>query len=624
MPDVPDSPLERLRKKLYSPPSVDGVSSAPLSPPPVSQKPEGWKPPPEPVPVVKKPGLSGSAIFLIFGVGFFAVAGIVAGVVLFLGGRSLSGDNLTITVEGPTTVSGGEEASFYISIHNGNPTPAEHPQLSVTFPEGTFEAGNASVPLTYFSEELGDIAAGATERVQVRAAFFGEENSRIELPIMVEYATGQSNATFVSKKTHALLISTAPVTLAVTSLSEIAPGQPLTLVVVARSNAEAPIENVAVKASYPFGFTKTAVEPESDSTLFSLGTLQPGEEKEVRITGTLAGSEGEERVFRFSVGSRAGDTASDFSVPYSSADVSLMLTKPFLSVNLLVNRSDDTTSVIDAGKENSASISWKNTLATTVLDGRIEVTLSGDALDPASVKVTNGFYSSSKRSILFDRDTAPGLASLSPGDDGDGSFVFRTKSGAALKALRSPTITMTVSVSGRRVGEGSVPEEVRSTLTRTFKVASEVSIAARAVRTTGPFSNTGPWPPVAEQETTYTIMLAAENTVNTVANTAVKTTLPSYVRYTGKATDGISYNETTREVTWTIGNMSPSASLEGAFQIALLPSVSQKGTSPALTNDVVLSGFDRFAGGDATDEADPPTTRTDTDPAFQSSYGIVK
>ncbi len=619
-----DSPLERMRKKLYATPSVDSVAPATLSTEPVA-KAQGWAPEPEVVQAPKKPSLPGSTIFLIFGVGFFALAGVVAGVVLFLGGRSLSADNLAITVEGPTTVSGGQETSFFIALHNNNPTVAEHPVLSMTFPEGTFAAGNASEPLTHYIEELPDIAAGETYRVNIRAAFFGEENTRVELPINVEYATGQSNATFVARKSHQLLIATAPIALSIVSLKEIAPGQPMTLVATARSNAVAPIENVALKVdAYPPGFSVTATAPEASGTLFNLGTLAPGEEKEVRITGVFSGQVGEERVFRFSVGTLRSAGATAFGTAYSSADASVTLARPFLSVNLLVNRSADETAVITTGQENLASVSWENTLPSTILDGRIEITLSGDALDTSSVKATNGFYSSAARTILFDRDTASGLASLAPGDDGNGSFVFRTKSGSALALLRSPTITMSVSISGRRLGEGSVPESVSSTITRTYKVASDLALSGRSVRTIGPFQNTGPWPPVADTETTYTIVLDADNTVNTIANASVRATLPSYVRYTGEATGDVSYNATTREVVWTVGDMAPNASREAAFQVALLPSVSQKGTSPALTSAITLTGFDRFASKEVTSTAAAVTTRADSDPAFESSFGIVK
>ncbi|MCI0597621.1 hypothetical protein L0Y34_00890 [Candidatus Parcubacteria bacterium] len=618
-----ESPLERMRKRLYAPASVEDLSASPLSDG-KQQKAEGWAP--EPAPTPKVPGLSGSALFLLFAVGFFALAGLTAAVVLYLGGRSVSSDNLTITVEGPTTVSGGEDVSFLVTITNNNPLPATGATLELDFPEGTTEAEDVSVPLTNYTESLGDIAAGETLRRTVRAAFFGGENQRISIPIKVEYTTGNSNATFVKQEAHEFLISTAPVALSITTLSEIASGQPLTLVLTARSNAVAPLNNVAVIAEYPFGFTPTAETPEPSGNTFTLGTLAPGEEREMRIVGTLSGQDGEERVFRFSAGALKSSVSNEFNVTYSSKEAAVFITQPFLAVALTLGRSSDATIIASAGEPIQALLSWQNALNSVILDGRIEVRFSGDALDPTSVKATNGFFQSANRTVMFDRDTEAGLARLEPNDAGNGSFTFNTKTGSAGNALRNPSITLDVSVSGRRVGEASVPETVSSTIRRTIKIQSDLAVSAQAVRTVGPFENSGPWPPEANQETTYTIMLSAGNTVNSVGGATVSMTLPSYSRFTGVSEPAgeVSYNEFTREVTWAIGDMAAGSSREAAFQIAFLPSVSQKGTKPPLTSDVTIAGFDRFVQREIGQTVKAVDTQTSTDPAYQDSFSLVK
>ena len=624
MPETPeDSPLERMRKRLYTTPSVDGVKGIPLSSAKTREA-EHWK---EELPkAVAKKGLSGSVIFLIFAVGFFGLAGIVAGVLLFLGGRSVSGEQLVIGVEGPTTISGGESIPLLITVRNDNPTVVSGAVLEIDFPEGTFEAEDASVPLPHASIELGEIAAGGTVRETVRAAFFGEENQRMTIPITVEYRTGKSNATFIANESYSLVISTAPVTLSVSALSEVPSGQSVPLVLTARSNATTPLQNVAIRADYPFGFVPVSESPKPDGELFVLGTLLPGEDKEVRITGPLSGQEGEERVFDFAVGSLKEEGGKEFGVPYSSKEVIIAISRPFLTVGLSVNRSEDASVVIKAGELAAALVSWKNALSAAVLDGKISVKLSGDALDPESVEATNGFYRSADRTILFDSTTSAGLKTLEPGDSGNGSFIFSTKTGSAMNALRNPSIQMSVSISGRRVGQGNVPESVTSTVNRTIKIETDLSVSARSVRTEGPFENSGPWPPTPDKETTYTILLDAKNTVNTVANATVKMTLPSYVRFTGLANpaSAVKFNESTRELTWALDSMAPGASKSVAFQVALLPSVSQKGTSPLLTSEIVITGHDRFVDKETTGKAQAVSTETNTDPDYQNDFGSVK
>lgn len=625
MPDPSsESPLERMRKRLYAPKSVDSIApqSLPSSAP---RAPERWA---SEAPVAPKgPKISGTALFLGGSLAFFLLAAGVTTFMLFLGGRSVSGDKVEITIEGPTTVSGGEAVPLLVTVRNENPVAISGAVLRLTFPEGTGEAENPSVPLSFYEEELGDIAAGGTVRRTVRASFFGAEDQVFLIPITVEYVTASSNAVFTRDASYELVVSNAPVIVAITALSEVPSGQLMTMTLSVRSNATTPLGNVAVLAEYPFGFNERSAEPEREGgSYFVLGTLAPGEEREIRIGGFLSGQEGEERVFRFTAGSLKAEGSRSFAVAYTEKETTIAIAKPFLTVGLALDRSEEATIIAKAGQDIIAQLAWENALQSVVQDAKIEVKLSGDALDASDVEATNGFYRSSDRTVLFDKDSAAGLASLDPGEFGNGSFSFHTKSGSAMSALRNPSITLDVSISGRRIGESRVPEQVSSTLKRVVKFQTDLTLFMRTMRTTGAFTNTGPWPPKVDQETTYTIELAAENTVNGVGGAKASMTLPSYVRFTGQVSPAgsVTYNESTREVSWAIGDFAAGTTKKASFQVALLPSVSQKGTSPALVGDAVLRGFDRFVQKDAESRANSVDIQAFDDPAYNGSLGVVE
>ena len=89
------------------------------------------------------------------------------------------------------------------------------------------------------------------------------------------------------------------------------------------------------------------------------------------------------------------------------------------------------------------------------------------------------------------------------------------------------------------------------------------------------------------------------------------TTLPDYVRFTGKTSTKngtITYDASSRVVTWNIGDISSNAGVDGAFQIALLPSSSQEGTSPRLIGTQNLTGSDTFTKKSVSVNSDPLTT----------------
>ncbi len=93
---------------------------------------------------------------------------------------------------------------------------------------------------------------------------------------------------------------------------------------------------------------------------------------------------------------------------------------------------------------------------------------------------------------------------------------------------------MNVSVKARRVSEQNVPENLTSSAVRTVKIASSAGLGAQVVRSTGPFQNTGPIPPKAEQATTYTVIWTINNTSSSIGGAQVSSGLPPYVKWVGK------------------------------------------------------------------------------------------
>ncbi len=626
-PNTPDdtSTLEKLRQRLYAPQAPEQFPTPTLTPAPVSVEgpDQGWVPPV--VPVKKKSRISYAALFLGIAALFFVIAVAAASYFLILGGRSVSTDRIVITPDGPTNSGSGDIVTLLISIENNNPVSALNTSLTVEFPDTARTADNQEQPFTRYEDTVGDIAPGETGTRSVQVALYGSENERITIPIRFEYRVEGSNATYVKESEYDVVITSSPITVRAEAVSEVSVGQPLTFAVMVRSNSKETLQNVAVYAQYPFGFTPRRGE----GPVFAVGTLEPGEERTITVTGTLTGENDDERVFNFTGGiQKEGDT-NVLAIPYAKTPVTVGLKKPFLSTTLSVNRDTGSTPVIDAGVQVQNIVSWVNALATPILDGQVSVQLSGNALDTSSVSAYGGYFRSSDTTIIYSRETDSSLGNLAPGGTGSGSFSFKTKPSSALTGVRNPTITATISVAGRRVGESNVPESVSSSVVRTIKVGTELILAATSRYTTGPFNNTGPWPPVADQETTYTLDLTLTNSVNTVADTVVTGTLPSYVRYVGASDGSVSYNSATRVVTWKAGEVPAgagygAASKQASIQVALLPSVSQRGTSPILMSAIKGSGYDKFTAKTITLTRPEITTQASGDPAYVQGKGEVR
>ena len=339
------------------------------------------------------------------------------------------------------------------------------------------------------------------------------------------------------------------------------------------------------------------------------------------MSGTLVGQENEQQSFNFTIGTAKTANDTTLAVTYMTQDAEVTIAAPFISTTLSVNGNALTNNTITPGSSESVTVSYTNTLSTSVQNAEVDVAISGSAVDYNSIKTSSGFYRSTDHTIVFSRDTDPSLANLAPGASGTGVFTFSTL--APGSAPPSSAVTFTVTASGTNSGQTNTQEQTTST-TETVNVATTVALSASAVHSSGSFSNSGPIPPQAGQATTYTIVLNARNEGSAIAGGTVSTILPSYVSYTGIANSGFSYDSGSRVVTWNIGDMAQNTNTQGSFQVSLTPSTSQKGSVPALTGQVSFSGYDRFAGVQISATADPATTETTQDPGYTSSNATVQ
>lgn len=615
------SPLDSLRARLYAPKPVTTVTPESL-PEGHAQQATAWAPPPPPVIKPAKKKLPFAVLFLIGAVAFFVLAGIAAALLFFFGGRSISTDHVSIDIQAPTTIASGDTVPLLISIQNDNPAPMTGASITVDFPDGTRSADNVDQPFDSYTDSLGDIAPGEHAERTVRAVFFGAENQSITIPVRLEYHTPGSNATSLKKKDYVMTITTSPVSVNVSSVGEVASGQSVTVQVRVRSNAATQLQNIGLFGEYPPGFLLTNSNPApTNGTYFLIGTLKPGEERLVTFNGTLSGVSGDQRVFRFTTGTAKDDGTPQLGTSYMSNQTAVTIAKPLLGVTVSLNRENADTVTVPEGQTVPASITWMNSMTSPVSNAQVTVKFSGNAFDPSRVTAQGGFYRSSDSTIVFTKDTNPGLALLQPNDSGTGAFSFTPKT-----EVRNPTVNLTITVSGTRAGSGAATP-VSSTITRTVSVGTQLALSSKITHMNSPIPNTGPWPPVADQETTYTIQLNAKNSLNSVGGAVATMVLPSYVRYTGKTSSGdtaITYDESTRTVTWSIGDIVPGTPETAAFQVALLPSVSQKGTSPIVLPPQKLTGTDRFTRMQVSATADALTTQTPGDTGYTADKGVVK
>ena len=614
------SSLEHARERLYARDAPAAVLDEGLVRAGAHETPHAWQEKSSAVHRRGKRHVRLAAYFFGFAFAFFLIAGGIAGYLLYYGGNTVSVNNIDVAIQGPTTIAGGDTVPLSLAITNRNPVAVTNATIEVDFPSGSRSADNLLTPYPRYTENLGTLASGETVTRSIKAVVFGAAGQSLSLPVSFSFGAAGSSATFVKKSTYALAISSTPLSVSVDTLAETVSGKPLSLSLTVRNNATVPIDNVVVQNSLPFGFTVASSSLPLSGSSFVVGTLAPGASKDITLSGTLVGQDSEQRVFHFTVGTAqtAGDSA--IAVTYMTQDATVTIVSPFIATALSINGASSATPVVAPGAKESVTVSYANTLSTNVTNATVAVQLSG-AVDYGSVATTNGYYDSSTHTVLFSQDTDPSLASMAPGASGLGTFSFSTLPATTSGA---PQVTFTISVSGTRVGQANVPEQVSASQTVVAKVTTAVALSALSYHTTGPFANTGPIPPKPNTPTTYTIVWRAQDEGSAVAGASVSAILPSYVTFTGKTSGAVTYDSGSRTVTWNAADLTPGGVAEAAFQVSFTPSSAQQGTAPVIVGPTAFTGYDRYSGVQVTTSANAVTTETTGDPGYVPTDSTVQ
>jgi len=573
--------------------------------------------------------LLGAFIFFVLALGFTFSK-------FFFGNNIISGNNIDILVSGPTSIAGGEVLPLDIEVKNNNNTDLKVVDLRIEFPDGTKSATDQSIDMPRYSEVLGDITVGKSEKRLVKSVLYGEENSQKIIKITVEYRVFGSNAVFSKEKDFDVLISSSPVNIIVNGPSEINANQLTDFSIDINSNSVSVVKNLILKVDYPFGFNLYPSNPKSvssDGSVFAIGDLAPGERRTIRISGAIVGQDGEQRVFKFAVGARSKDDDTVLATPLALYTSTVSLKKSSVGLDIFVNGQSGDDMAINAGSKNIVKINWQNNLAEQIYDMSISIKISGQVLNKESVNIQGGFYNSFNNSIVFDKSNNSQFATINSADAGDEQFDFNTLSPSSNSSISfaNSTIKLDISVTGNRSGSNESSPEILYSDTKTLKISSELKLLSRGFRTTGPFENSGPFPPKVDNETTYTITWTASDSFNNVNGTKVVAFLPPNVQWTGYTSpdsENITYDNGSGQIIWNIGDMKSgtginSSAKEVSFQVAITPSITQVGKEINLLNEATISGTDAFSLVRIGEVKSPITTNITSDPAYIDDIGKV-
>ncbi|MEZ4195021.1 MAG: hypothetical protein R3B53_01315 [Candidatus Paceibacterota bacterium] len=525
---------------------------------------------------------------------FFIITATASSIYLFFGSNQISAKNISLSLSVPFSVAAGEVVSVQVSIANQNSVQVDSATLILNYPSGTRSADEGGREMYEERIPIEAIAPGQALNIPVRAVFFGEENETKEIKASIEYRVTGSNGTFFKEaEPQQLQISSSPVVIRMTGVEKISSGQEMLLKLELKSNSPTAQKNILVSATYPnsFAFSKSDPEPTYGRNGWLISELDSGEVYTIELTGIVTGQANESSEIQLKAGNPQSSNPANLASVLSQTTYGYTIEKAFTDVTVEVNGDRDGQAVIAPGEEASVVVSVKNTLEETVYDMRVDIEPRGNLIRDDLLVIDKGFYDSATKRIRFEVSGLPELAEVLPGETR--KFTFKVKPD---ENQTTASFNVSTNIYARRVNEVRAAETLIATAETEVKYSSNIFLGRQLGYSDGPFTDTGPVPPVADTETTYTVTLVAGAGVNDLSGVIVTTSLPQYVEWLDEvAGDGtIEVDSVSKKLTWNVGEVSSLKSKTVKFQVQMKPSVTQVGQTAIILGQQEMRATDKF------------------------------
>ncbi len=543
--------------------------------------------------------------FFLLAFGFFLISITAAFLVFTSGQNTVAYDDTTLSILGPNSVAGGEVLAYDVLITNNNEVDLVLADITIKYPQGAYEVRQDGVPLSQTIRSIERVPRGVTQTERFEVVFFGTEGDIQDINITFGYRVPDSNSLFFKERIYQVQLDSSPVSLEVSAPKETLSGSEVELELLVTSNTNKVIDNLTLQVEYPFGFSfieATPVPNLETEDLFTLGALQVGQTKTIKIIGTLSGQDDEIRVFKHRVG-LVDKTTNAIGNMLQETESVVTIARPPVTLTAKINEQEKALHIVNPGQNVDLSLNFVNNLASQIQNAQVTSVITGTAFSPRSI-TTDGFYNSSKQEILWQKTDVPLLNTFTAGAVGKVDARFRILSAEQLAGrIIDPQAKIDYQFNGQTFDFENNSTQAVSTGSVLVKVPTELRLDTRAVHSLGPFQNEGDIELIPDVTSQYTVVWKVSNSTSNTKDIEVQATLPPFVQFI-QSTDTtgtvMEFNAETRKISWTIDALEAGAGygskpgVETTFQIAVTPSTQQIGRELNFTENQTMKGFDTF------------------------------
>lgn len=528
--------------------------------------------------------------------------------------NNYSKEILKLEILGPETTDFAKDFEYTVKYKNNGNVRLEEARLIFEYP--THSITEDGKPLLQ-EISLEDIYPGDEKTISFKAKLIGSEEELFTAKASLSYRPKDLKARYERNTTFTTQIKSIPLTFEFVDLpSKIEPEKDFTFGINYFSNLNYPLTDLRIRVEYPNGFEFVKAIPKAlEKVEWAIPVLNKLQGGRIEITGRLSGNVGEVKNFKASLNLyQEGEIIKLKETGETEGVVEII--KPSIYLRQEINKNPQYAAL--PGDLLHYEIYFKNIGEEDLNNLSLTNKLEGDAFDFQTIKCDLGVCQPGDNLVFFDWKKNPKLQYLAPMEEGKIDFWIKLKDD--LGNVKNPTLKNKVFIS-------QLEQEFET------RIGSKLEIVQKGYFQDEVFGNSG-IPPTVGQNTTYTIIWEVKNYYSDVKNVKVKATLPNEVALTGKifpedAASKFAFDSQSREIVWSVGDLARGSGLEGnslsiAFQVAFVPSESQRGQTPDIIREAEISGEDSWTETILETTSPAINTTLPDDPTVEGEMGRVQ
>lgn len=506
------------------------------------------------------------------------------------------------------------EAKF--SASNAADKIITNPKLVLVLPQGLSLVGKPADQRVE-EEDLADMAPGDIFQRTIRliASENGEGVKKLETRL--EYSTPATlTARFAISKSANLALREPAMSLVINAPQKVVSGELFETEIKYQNISKEEIKNAALTLAYPqnFELADSTLQPDKGNNYWKVNNLQPGEEGSFKIRGRARGAANLFFNITGTLSAEVGGQSYNFNK--RGADISITASPLSLDISLQQGNSY----VARLGDKLKYILTYRNNADFAFQNANISVNLSGEMFDFSSIN-TNGSFNSLTNTITWLAANTPALANIPTGAEQTVTFEVKLKNSYPIRRLSDKNFALKArgQIESPTVAPGAAVEKTLTVAELQNKVGGLIKIDARAYfsEPTADIKNSGPFPPLVNQPTQYTVHWLITNYATDIGNIEISSFLQGNTRFTGQAKSNLDvlpeHNPATGEVSWLIKNLPATKGIvsqpaEAIFQIEVTPAITDLNSSIIFLGQTKIKAYDSFTGLELAAEDMPLST----------------